>query len=101
MSQSHVWEGGSSFNNNINSFNSIVNHVCSADSRARILEWLSTRELRAQHANIRAQRVGGVGGWLFQTEEYQNWFNGTSGGELNSSVLFCYGDPWVGKTYIR
>jgi len=100
MSQSHVWESGHSFSSNINSFNTIVNGVSSADSKAEILEWLSTREPRAQHAKIRARRVGGVGGWLFRTEEYQNWLGGIHGGEPNNSVLFCYGDPWVGKTYI-
>jgi len=101
MSQSHIWESGHSFNNNINSFNTIVNGVSSADSKAEILEWLSPLEPQTRHHDIRADRVEGVGDWLLQTEEYQNWFNGIRGGKLNNSSLFCYGDPGVGKTYIR
>ena len=102
MSQSPAWESGLSFNNNINSFNYTVNAVGSAGSKAEILEWLSSREPRIQHAKIRGRRLEDVGGWLLRTVEYQNWFKGIpDGSEPNNSVLFCYGDPWVGKTYLR
>jgi len=68
---------------------------------AEVLAWLSPLEPQTRHHDIRADRVEGVGDWLLQTEEYRNWFNGIRGGKPNNSSLFCYGDPGVGKTYIR
>ena len=106
MSQSCAGENNNSFNNNTNSFN-IVNNFGSADEtierveRAEILAWLSPLEPQIRHSDIRAHRVKDVGDWLFQTEEYQNWFDGIWGGEPDNSALFCYGDPGAGKTYIR
>ena len=69
--------------------------------RAKLLESLSLPELRIRHHDIRAHRVEGVGDWLLRTGDYQNWFDGTRYGELDNSVLFCHGDPGVGKSYIR
>ena len=105
MLQSRLGENSNSFNNN--SFNtSSFKNVCNVsfgrvDERAEILAWLSPLEPRTRHHDIRADRVEDVGDWLLRREEYQNWFEGIRGGELNNSVLFCYGDPGVGKTYIR
>jgi len=98
MSRSHV-EG------NVGSFNNIYN-VCivnspGAEERAEILAWLSPLGSRIRHGDIRAHRVEHVGDWLLRTEEYQNWFSGILGGGSDNSALFCYGDPGVGKTYIR
>jgi len=78
-----------------------VNNFGSADERAEILEWLSPLEPQLRHNDIRAHRVKDVGGWLLRTEEYQSWFHGIRLIEPDNSVLFCYGDPGVGKTYIR
>ena len=117
MSQFHLGENNGSSSNNpfnhntglnssdTNSFNN-TNNACnlnpsSADETTEIPAWLSPLEPRIRHQDIRAHRVRGVGGWFLQTEEYQNWFNGIHGGESNNSTLFCYGDPGVGKTYIR
>ena len=77
-----------------------VNTSSSADERAEILAWLSPLGPWIRHHDVRAQRVEHVGDWLLQTEEYQSWFDGIHGGETDSSTLFCYGDPGVGKTYI-
>ena len=41
----------------------------------------------------------GVGDWVLRTEEFVNWHTGEDGAV--SPVLFCYGDPGVGKTHIR
>ena len=90
-----------SFNNNVGSFNNVCNLNFGSGETAEILAWLSPLEPRIRHQDIRAHRVKDVGDWLFQTEEYRNWFNGIRGGGPGSSVLFCYGDPGVGKTYIR
>jgi len=35
------------------------------------------------------------------TEEFRRWCRLGGGGEGNKSVLFCYGNPGVGKTFIR
>ena len=78
-----------------------VGHVGGAYERAKVLESLSLPELRIRHHDIRAHRVEDVGDWLLRTEDYRNWFDGIRNGELENSVLFCHGDPGVGKTYIR
>jgi len=94
------FNGTNSFNNN--SFNNVynVNNFSLPDERAEIVAWLSPLEPRVRHEDIRAHRVKHVGDWLLRTEEYQDWFRSIRGGESDNSVLFCYGDPGVGKTYI-
>ena len=72
-----------------------------ADERSEILAWLSPLEPQRRHHDIRTRRVDEVGNWLLQTEEYRNWFDGIHGDESNGAVLFGYGGPGVGKTYIR
>jgi len=107
MSHSHIGENSNSFNNN--SFNTFltINSLCNvnsfgiADEKAEILAWLSPLEPRIRHDDIRAQRVENVGDWLLRTEEYRKWLEGIRGGDSCDSALFCYGDPGVGKTYIR
>jgi len=129
MSQSRVGENINSFNtnnsfnndhsfNNTNSFNNTIslnntisiNNLCNVNcsgsageraERAEILTWLSPLEPRIRHHDISAHRVEDVGDWLLRTEEYRNWFDSVSGGGPDNSALFCYGDPGVGKTYIR
>ena len=90
-----------SFSNNINSFHTTVdNNFTVADDRSNILAWLSPLEPRVRHQDIQDNRVEGVREWLLLTKEYRNWCAG-SGGASDNAVLFCYGDPGVGKTYIR
>jgi len=107
MSQSRLGESSNSFNNNnffnnnTNSFNNVCNVNFGGDETAEILAWLSPLEPRIRHQAISEHRVKDVGDWLLQTEEYQDWFNGIHGSEPGESVLFGYGDPGVGKTYIR
>ena len=83
-----------------NSFN-IVGEPTTADYRSNILAWLSPLDPRLRHQDIQDSRVGHVGEWLLQTEEFRSWYAGSAGGELDNAVLLCYGDPGVGKTYIR
>jgi len=125
MSQSRLGENSNSFNNNsfgnnnhtfnnnTNSLNTIINNITSVnhasnvnnygivDERDKILAWLSPLDPRIRHQDIREHRVKDVGDWLLRLEEYQNWHDGIHSGERNNSTLFCYGDPGVGKTYIR
>ena len=94
------------FSNNTNSFNTAINlwsNCAIADNRSQILTWLSPLEPRLQHQDIQNRRVEGVGEWLLQTEEFRFWYAGAGneGGEDDNAVLFCYGNPGVGKTYIR
>ena len=89
-----------SFNNNINSLNTTVNFTV-ADDRYDILAWLSPLNPKLRHQDIRGRRVGNVGEWVFQTEEFRSWHAGSGESESDKTVLFCYGDPGVGKTFIR
>ena len=94
------------FSNNINSLNSytavnVLNNFTIADDRSNILSWLSPLDPKLRHQDIQDRRVENVGEWVLQTEEFKSWYAGSGGGESDDAVLFCYGDPGVGKTYIR
>ena len=95
-----------SFSHNAHSFNttytvSVSNNFTVAGDRSNILAWLSPLDPKPRHQDIQDRRVENVGEWLLQTEEYRRWHVGSRGGESNDAVLFCYGGPGVGKTYIR
>ena len=70
-----------------------------ADEKRAVLEWLSPLEPRERHQAIGMGRVAGVGDWFLHTEEFTQWIQ--SGDGTAKPVLFCYGDPGVGKTYLR
>ena len=70
-----------------------------ADEKRAVLEWLSPLEPRERHQAIGMDRVDGVGDWLLVTSEFVRWSEGCGG--TASPVLLCYGDPGVGKTYLR
>ena len=92
------------FSNNINSLNTAINvwsNCTIADDRSQILTWLSPLEPRLQHQDIQYRRVDNIGEWLLQTDEFRNWYAGNEGGGCDNAVLFCHGNPGVGKTYIR
>ena len=89
-----------SFCNNIGSFNT-VNNVTAADERSNILAWLSPLEPRLRHKDIQDRRVENIGGWVLETEALKNWYASSGGSGSDNAVLFCYGDPGVGKTFIR
>jgi len=86
--------------NIINSFNTFtVSNITVADDRPNILAWLSPLDPKLRHQDIQDRRVENIGEWLLQTEEFRSWHTGSVGGESDNAVLFCYGDPGVGKTY--
>jgi len=64
-----------------------------------VLNWLSPLEPRERHQAIGNDRVAGVGDWLLLTNQFTQWSKGHEG--TAKPVLFCYGDPGVGKTYLR
>ena len=88
-----------SFSNNTGSFNTNIN-ITVADDLPNILAWLSPLDPKLRHQDIRDRRVENVGEWLLQTNEFKSWRASSEGGE-SDNVLFCYGDPGVGKTFIR
>ena len=70
-----------------------------SDEKRQILEWLSPLAPWERHQAVSEGRVDGVGGWLLRTSEFEKWH--TSEDQDVHPVLFCYGDPGVGKTYLR
>lgn len=85
--------------NNSNCFNS--HNVTIADTRSELLAWLSPLDPRTRHQGIQTQRVDDVGEWLLRTDEFRGWCDSRGEGGSGDATLFCYGDPGVGKTYIR
>jgi len=73
--------------------------ISMSDEKRQILEWLSPMAPRERHRAVRDGRVDGVGSWLFETSEFEKWHTGE--GRAVNPMLFCYGDPGVGKTYLR
>ena len=92
------------FSNNVNSLNTVVNlgNNCTIPyDRSQILIWLSPLDPRLRHQDIQDRRIEDVGEWLLQTDEFRRWSDASERGESDNAVLFCYGDPGVGKTFIR
>jgi len=98
-----------SFSNNYNSFNSFnptyitttYTNPTVADDRPNILAWLSPLDPKLRHQDIRDSRIESVGEWVLQTEEFRAWSSVSESGKSDNAILFCYGNPGVGKTYIR
>jgi len=83
------------------SFNNVSNHCSPHDNRPQILTWLSPLEPRQRHKDIQESRVENIGEWVLETEEFEGWYAGSGGSGSDNAVLFCYGGPGVGKTFIR
>jgi len=71
--------------------------VYKSDEHAKIMPWLSPLEPRNRHQSVRTGRFAGVGDWLLGTSEFREWREGGA----DKAVLFCSGNPGVGKTYLR
>jgi len=83
-----------------NNHNKIVNvNNVIADENLEIMEWLSPLDPGRRHQDVRTRRLDGVGSWLLGTNEFRGWRSNE--GEADKAVLFCHGDPGVGKTYLR
>ena len=89
-----------SFCNNTNSLNTTVNFT-TADERSNILAWLSPLEPRIRHKDIQDRRVENIGEWVLETEEFKSWYASSGESGSDNAILFCYGDPGVGKTFNR
>ena len=96
-----IGNGNSNCNNVTNSHNNNtvnVNNIVTDESR-EIMQWLSPLNPRGRHHDVRTDRVDGVGNWLLETNEFREWRSNEGGAD--KAVLFCYGGPGVGKTYLR
>ena len=96
--------GRHQFSGKINSFNvnsnNIVNFITEKDAEERqILQWLSPLEPQQRHQGVRIDRLDGVGNWVLETTEFRKWSDKEDG--CTEPVLFCCGNPGVGKTYLR
>ena len=65
----------------------------------KILQWLSPLEPYQRHQSVREGRLGSVGNWVLETIEFRKWRDAEDSGV--EPVLFCHGNPGVGKTYVR
>ena len=83
------------------SCNNAVDIYTIPDDRSDIIAWLSPLEPELRHKDIQESRVGSVGEWVFETEEFKSWYAGSGRSESDNAFLFCYGDPGAGKTFIR
>jgi len=80
-------------------FDHSFNNFYISDDDAPIMRWLSPLEPNNRHQGVRTERFDGVGNWLLETSEFREWRY--SGGGAGKAVLFCSGNPGVGKTYLR
>ena len=99
MSQ-HTTNDSNNFSNNTNSFN-VSNNYTVIDDRPQILARLSPLDPGLRHCDIQERRVNHVGEWLMGTEEFRRWCRLDGESEGDKAVMFCYGHPGVGKTFIR
>ena len=90
---------GDSNENSGNINDSFNTTVYISDKDVEILRWLSPLEPDSRHHGVRTERHEGVGDWLFETREFGEWRGGEGGAD--QAVLFCSGNPGVGKTYLR
>ena len=70
-----------------------------SDEDVQIMRWLSPLEPNKRHQGVRNDRFDGVGDWLLETIQFREWKGGEGGAD--KAVLFCSGNPGVGKTYLR
>jgi len=95
-----VNSGNVDCNNVKNSYNNIVNlNQIIADENPEIMQWLSPLDPRRRHQDVRTDRFDSVGSWFLERNEFREWRSG--GGGAEKAVLFGYGNPGVGKTFLR
>ena len=100
MSQN--FNNSTNFQNTTNSYNTtsnVWNNCTVADDQSQLLTWLSPLDAGLRHCDIQERRVNDVGKWLMGTEVFRRWC-GLGGVGGDEAVLFCYGNPGVGKTFV-
>ncbi|CUS12243.1 unnamed protein product [Tuber aestivum] len=91
MQSVNFGDGNAHCGNITGSFN-----IYKSDEDARILRWLSPLEPNHRHQGVRNDRYDGVGDWFLEISEFREWRSSEGGGD--GAVLFCSGNPGVGKT---
>ena len=95
-----IGTGNVDCNNVTNSHNKIINvNNAIPDENPEIMQWLSPLDPRGRHQDVRTGRLDGVGNWFLETGQFREWRSKEGGAD--KAVLFCYGNPGVGKTYLR
>jgi len=89
-------DGNTACGNISNSFNTTIYN---SEEDKEIMHWLSPLEPGDRHHGVRADRFGGIGDWFLEESEFREWWGGEGGAD--KAVLFCSGNPGVGKTYLR
>jgi len=86
---------------NLNSGNitGSFNNFYRSDEDVEIMRWLSPLEPSNRHQGVRNERFDGIGDWVLETTQFREWRGGEGGAD--KAVLFCSGNPGVGKTYLR
>ena len=91
----NIGDGNSNCANITHSFNTTT---YKSDEDTQIMRWLSPLEPENRHHSVRTDRFDGIGDWLLDTREWREWRGGEGGAD--KAVLFCSGNPGVGKTYL-
>jgi len=86
-------------NANCGNISGTFNTFYMSNEDAQIMRWLSPLEPNNRHQGVRTERFDGVGDWLLETTEFREWRCGEGGAD--KALLFCPGNPGVGKTYLR
>ena len=88
--------------NTTNSYNTKVYHNCIfADQLSPLLKWLSPLDPGLRHSDLQERRVNDVGEWFLSTRAFRTWCGLGGEGQGDKAILFCYGNPGVGKTFMR
>ena len=93
--------GNSHCANTIGSYNTTTTTtiINQSGEDVEIMRWLSPLEPGNRHHGVRNDRFDGVGDWFLETSDFRQWRR--SEGGADKPVLFCSGNPGVGKTYLR
>ncbi|KAI9802247.1 MAG: hypothetical protein M1825_002968 [Sarcosagium campestre] len=67
------------------------------EEERRILDWLSRVDFKNKQDDIASKRHCGTGSWLLESGAFVNWYDGSAS---SGNILWCPGDPGVGKTFI-
>ena len=97
-----IGHGNVNCNNITNSHkNNVTVNKPIADESPEIMQWLSPLDSRGRHHNlsIRTARLDDVGNWFLETMEFRECKSNEGGAD--KAILFCCGNPGVGKTYPR
>ena len=91
MSQ-YTFNNSTNCQNTTNSHN-VSNYYTVGDDLSPLLTWLSPLDPGLRHSDIQERRVGNVGEWLMETEEFKRWcrLDGRSEDEGNSVLLWKSG----------